>query len=277
MPTVRELGALAEAVYDNPPTMTDGWVVRHFHRASGAWSGFQAATFQRGSEIVIAFRGTAQAMDAAADLKLGTGMNSTYFASGDEYAEPYRGSPNVFLCGHSLGGAITQIVANRGGFKFATFNAPGVAVVASRNIGTASLTMSAIRVTGMVASAVRHPIQAGQDVAAAFNVARGLNVCLAHDAVSQIGLHYGDIDEPADGTRDRHREPRPGHESRGRPPRRVLLTRPGPPAAFGLPPRRSPVRHPSCRPAHPRRARPEPRVHSHPRATRPLMRRGDPP
>lgn len=193
MPTVSELGLLAEAVYDSPPTATNGWALLHFRAASGSLSGFQAATFQKGSEIAIAFRGTAQPMDAAADLKLGTGMNSTYFSNGDDYAHRYRGVPDVFLCGHSLGGAIAQIVANRGGFKFATFNAPGVAVVASRNIGSASLTMSAIRTAGMLASALRHPIQAGQDVAAAFNTVHGVNVCLANDAVSKIGLHYGEV------------------------------------------------------------------------------------
>lgn len=193
MPTVSELGALAEAVYDSPPTATNNWEMVHFRQASGSLSGFQAATFRKGGQIVIAFRGTAQAMDAAADLKLGTGMNSTYFSSGDDYARQYRDVPNVFLCGHSLGGAIAQVVANRGGFKFATFNAPGVAVVASRNIGSASLTMSVIRTAGMLASALRHPIQAGQDVAAAFNTVHGLNVCLANDAVSKIGLHYGEI------------------------------------------------------------------------------------
>lgn len=193
MPTVSELGVLAEAVYDTPPTARNGWEVSLYRQASGSLSGFQAATFTKGHRHVIAFRGTAQAMDAVADLKLGTGMNSTYFSNGDDYARPYRDAPNVFLCGHSLGGAIAQVVANRGGFKFATFNAPGVAVFASRNIGSASLVMSAIRFSGMLASAVRHPIQAGQDMASALDIAHGLNVCLANDAVSKIGLHYGEV------------------------------------------------------------------------------------
>jgi hypothetical protein len=45
----------------------------------------------------------------------------------------------------------------------------------------------------MILSAVRHPIQAGRDMASAFNTVHGLNVCLEYDAVSAIGVHYGDV------------------------------------------------------------------------------------
>ena len=128
-----------------------------------------------------------------ADLKLGTGMNSTYFSAAETYIAGRRGDPKTFICGHSLGGAITQIVANRQGFRFVTFNAPGVAVLASRNMGEATVGMTAVRLAGMTASAVRHPFQMARDVRAAFNVVRGLNVCLEHDMVSKIGVHYGQV------------------------------------------------------------------------------------
>jgi hypothetical protein len=192
MPTIRDLGLLANAVYDGVST-APGWLRINSQAATGSLDGFQAATFTRAGETVLAFRGTAQAMDAVADLKLGTGMNSTYFAAADTYAFAYRNTPNVYVCGHSLGGAIAQVAANRGGFKFATFNAPGVAVLASRNIADASLPMTAIRTAGMVLSAFRHPFQAISDVRATFNQVRGLNVCLQNDIVSKIGVHYGDI------------------------------------------------------------------------------------
>ena len=192
MPTIRDLGLLAEAAYDGATT-APGWIRINNQAASGSFNGFQAATFTRGGETVLAFRGTAQLMDVVADLKLGTGMNSTYFAAADTYAFGFRHLPNVYVCGHSLGGAIAQVVANRGGFKFATFNAPGVAVLASRNIGDATLGMTAVRTAGMVLSAFRHPFQAISDVRATFNTVRGLNVCLQNDVVSKIGVHYGDI------------------------------------------------------------------------------------
>jgi len=192
MATLLDLARLSDAVYLLQPNLA-GWVRTAFHPASGGLDGFQAATFTRGSEVVVVFRGTAQAMDGIADLKLGTGMNSTYFAAGEEFAAPYRGRPDVVVTGHSLGGAIAQVVANRGGFVMATFNAPGVAVIASRNIGESTLGMNVVRTAGMIASAARHPMQATRDVASAFRTVRGVNLCLECDAVSRIGNHYGQV------------------------------------------------------------------------------------
>jgi hypothetical protein len=45
----------------------------------------------------------------------------------------------------------------------------------------------------MVASAALHPYQAARDAASVFNVVKGLNICLAADVVSRIGIHYGEI------------------------------------------------------------------------------------
>jgi pimeloyl-ACP methyl ester carboxylesterase len=193
MATIRELGTLAAAVYGPKRTWVQGWKCTDFHAASGALNGFQAATFVRGGVTVVCYRGSAQLMDGVADLKLGTGMNSTYFSEGEAYARPHKNKPGVYVCGHSLGGAIAQVVANRGGFRMVTFNAPGVAVLASRNLPDATLTMTAIRAAGFVVGALRHPMQTGRDIAAAFNVVRGLNVCLQYDVVSRVGVHYGEV------------------------------------------------------------------------------------
>ena len=157
MPTVLQMGLMANAVYETAP-VAPGWTCIA-RRAATRLNGFQAATFVNDGVTVLAFRGTSQGMDVVADLKLGTGMNSTYFSDAEDYAFDYQHLPNVYVCGHSLGGAIAQVVGNRRGLKFVTFNAPGVAVVASRNILSASLTMSAVRTAGMVASAFRHPMQ----------------------------------------------------------------------------------------------------------------------
>ena len=191
MPTVLDMGLMANAVYEDNPVVP-GWTCIG-RRAATRFNGFQAATFTSDGITVLAFRGTSQGMDVVADLKLGTGMNSTYFSDAEDYTFSYRNLPNLYVCGHSLGGAIAQVVGNRKQLKFVTFNAPGVAVVASRNVMDASLTMSAVRTAGMVVSAFRHPMQAMRDMRAAFNTAHGLNVCLMNDAVSKIGLHYGDV------------------------------------------------------------------------------------
>lgn len=193
MATLLDLARLANAVYERAPTLPLGWTRTEFKPASGNLNGFQAATFLGPGGTVIAFRGTAQTMDGIADLKLGTGMNSTYFDAGEEFARRYQGRPDTVVTGHSLGGAIAQIVANRGGFVMATFNAPGVGVIASRNIADSTLPMNAVRTAGMMVSALRHPVQAAKDVRFAFRPVRGVNLCLTGDAVSRIGNHYGAV------------------------------------------------------------------------------------
>jgi pimeloyl-ACP methyl ester carboxylesterase len=196
MATIRDLGLLAAAVYDELPAVQD-WTCPNHLQAASSWNGFQAATFTKEGVTVIVFRGTSQAMDVGADLRLGTGMNTSYFSDGEKYAAGAAApGDNVFVCGHSLGGAIAQVVANRGGYKMVTFNAPGVAVFASRNvrdIATSTPWMQAIRVGGALVSTVTNPMQTFRDVRSTFHKVRGLNIRLNYDAVSSMGIHYGDV------------------------------------------------------------------------------------
>jgi pimeloyl-ACP methyl ester carboxylesterase len=196
MPTIRDLGLLAAAVYDELPAVQD-WVCPNHLQAASSWNGFQAATFTKEGVTVIVFRGTSQAMDVGADLRLGTGMNTSYFSDGEDYAAGAAApGDDVYVCGHSLGGAIAQVVANRGGYKMVTFNAPGVAVFASRNvrdIATSTPWMQAIRMGGALVSTVTNPMQTFRDIRSTFNTVRGLNIRLSYDAVSSIGIHYGDL------------------------------------------------------------------------------------
>ncbi len=196
MPTIRDLGLLAAAVYEDVPAV-QGWACPNHLQASSSWNGFQAATFTKDGVTVIVFRGTSQAMDVGADLRLGVGMNTSYFSDGEDYAAGAAApGDNVYVCGHSLGGAIAQVVANRGGYKMVTFNAPGVAVFASRNaedIASATPWMTAIRVTGALVGTVTNPMQTFRDIRSTFHTVRGLNVRLSYDAVSQIGIHYGEM------------------------------------------------------------------------------------
>jgi len=193
MATIRDLGLLADAVYAELPAVQD-WVCPNHLRASSSWNGFQAATFTRDGLTVIVFRGTAQTMDVGADLRLGTGMNTSYFSDGEAYAASAAApGDNVYVCGHSLGGAIAQVVANRGGYKMVTFNAPGVAVFASRNIATTTPLMQVVRMGGALVSTVTNPMQTWRDVRATFRPVRGLNIRLSNDAVSAMGVHYGEV------------------------------------------------------------------------------------
>jgi pimeloyl-ACP methyl ester carboxylesterase len=188
---IRELGILAAAAYES--TAPAGYAEMRRHSAGGALNGFQAVAFQAGSGVVVAFRGTEQRVDVGVDLMLGLGANTPYFSLGEQFVQQLGTGANIILTGHSLGGAIAQIVANRLRLPMVTFNAPGVAVFASRNILTASPALTAVRAGGMLASAIAAPGQAWRDMRSSFHRVRGLNVCLANDAVSMYGVHYGEV------------------------------------------------------------------------------------
>lgn len=192
MPTVYDYGLMANAVYENSPSV-QGWACPDFRASLG--SGLQAAVFTRGQKTVAAFKGTTptQGSDLVADLKIGVGMNTSYFSEAEEFVSRYANTENLVVTGHSLGGAIAQVVGNRRQIPFVSFNAPGVALMASRNIATATPHMAAIRMAGGLLSALRHPMQTARDIGSALHVSLGVNYRLSSDVVSTIGLHYGDV------------------------------------------------------------------------------------
>lgn len=192
MTTINEYALMSEAVYSDTPTVP-GWTTAHFR--SGLGTGLQAAVFTKGSTKVVAFKGTTptQGSDIVADLKIGTGMNTSYFWTAEAYVAQFANEAGVVVTGHSLGGGIAQIVGNRRRLPFVSFNAPGVALIASRNFHTANPMMTAVRTVGGALSAFRHPMQMMRDVRSAFHTSLGVNFRLSGDIVSEIGLHYGRI------------------------------------------------------------------------------------
>ncbi len=206
MMTLLELAKLSAAVYDTPPSAVDGWHRAGFQtgRDSGMTNDLQAAVYNKASGgTAVAFRGTtlslspshvyAMVQDLYADLSLGQGEDVSDYSAAGIFMKPLKGRPDVVVCGHSLGGAIAQIIGNRMRLRIATFNAPGVGVLASRNIGEARLGPLALRVGGMMESAVLNPVQTVQDMGAAFHRVKGVNVRLDGDRVSQWGEQYGRI------------------------------------------------------------------------------------
>ncbi|QHQ34313.1 hypothetical protein [Algicella marina] len=191
MATIQEYALMSQAVYADEPQIP-GWACANFH--SGLGTGLQAAVFTRGASTVVAYKGTtpSNTNDLLADLKLGVGMNTSYFWNAEAYAARYAPGEVVFT-GHSLGGAIAQIVGNRRRLPFVTFNAPGVALFASRNVLTSMPHMTAVRLVGGTLSAFRHPIQMVRDVRSAFHSSLGVNYRLSGDVISQVGLHYGNL------------------------------------------------------------------------------------
>lgn len=192
MTSILDYGLMSKAVYSDDPQVP-GWTTTQYR--AGLGTGLQAAVFTRGQTTVVAFKGTSPSAisDIVADLKLGTGMNTSYFSDAETFTAQFAGGAGVVVTGHSLGGAIAQVVGNRRRIPFVTFNAPGVAIIASRNVHTTTVPMGLVRVAGGVVSAFRHPMQMMRDVSSAFHTSLGVNYRLNGDIVSQIGLHYGPI------------------------------------------------------------------------------------
>ena len=204
MISLLELAKLSEAVYDVPPKAVDGWTLGAYRlgRSGGLWEDLQAAIYNKaGGGTVVAFRGTnlsmsailGTAQDLDADVTLGAGANINAYNAAAKFMEKVANRPEVIVTGHSLGGAVAQIIGNRWRLRIATFNAPGVGVLSSRNIGEANPIMFGVRTLGMVGSEVEHPWQAVSDMGSAFHRMKGVNLRLDGDIVSKIGEHYGKL------------------------------------------------------------------------------------
>lgn len=190
MTHILDYAMLADSVYNDSPTV-DGFVMTAFKR--GGNDGLQAAAFTKNGATIVAFKGTSTAMDVVADIKLGVGINTSLFSEGEQFVAQHAAGEGVVVTGHSLGGAIAQTVGNRRRMPFVSFNAPGVALLASQNIATVNPVLGVMRLAGGAISAVRHPMQTMRDIGSAFHDSLGVNYRLSGDLVSQWGLHYGPI------------------------------------------------------------------------------------
>lgn len=206
MATLSEYAAIAEAVYDDAPAC-DGWSIAMggegrsgFRPAGGGlFDTLQAAAFSRRDEVIVAFRGTTLNQDWIANIKLGVGANTHQFSDAWRFVKDLNpgSATRMTLVGHSLGGAIAQVVGNWLRLPFVTFNAPGVALV-SRSMGEMVEAyrpggLGPLRPAGWLASAIWHPHQALRDLGAVGYWVSGLNLRLSGDVVSRIGVHYGDV------------------------------------------------------------------------------------
>ena len=199
MASILEYAKLSQAVYDDEGGQPEGWKLVAFQPSGkGLTNAFQGGAYTRDGELVIACKGTSQGRDILADVKLGIGMNSSQFSRAEKFAKKLAnsGPKKVTVTGHSLGGAIAQIVGNRQRLPFVTFNAPGVGLM-SRNVDEMLASTlggaMAVRIAFSVVSVLRHPMQAARDVGAAFHKVTGLNLRHGKDVVGLIGVHYGKV------------------------------------------------------------------------------------
>lgn len=199
MPTILEFAHMSSGAYDDQPSVA-GWIAAPpiYDRNSG----LRTVVFTNRSIAVVAFRGTDAVSDLVEDAELSLGMNTAMYPVAQQIVAQVGANAPVLVTGHSLGGAVAQTVGKRMEVPFVTFNAPGVALLASQNIVTANPHMVALRLAGALHGAQSRPMQALQDMRSAFNTVNGVNYRLSIDIVSSTGVHYGDVVTLPAGTAD---------------------------------------------------------------------------
>jgi hypothetical protein len=134
---------LSKKVYDVDVTMVSddihfidptggAWVLKHFSPGS---DGYQGAVFQNAdtNEVVLANRGTEEAIDVVNDIMMGVGLLPTQYASArNEYLRATEvataaglDASDIVIVGHSLGGSLAQLLGAEYGNHTETFNAYG--------------------------------------------------------------------------------------------------------------------------------------------------------
>lgn len=187
MARLLDYAMLCQHAYGVPPRAPSGWKVLE---ASNTATGFKGAIFTNGDELVVAYAGTDTGnawdfiSDATADIRLMTDMPRQ---SSDAYALYKRGAAlvgrhglgSITVCGHSLGGALSQHVGYWTKNNFVTFNAPGVYT----------------GIQGTKVAFLHSPQKAVRTIMATFqDGADGRNFRLQDDPVSRLGIHYGRLD-----------------------------------------------------------------------------------
>lgn len=190
MPKISEFARMSSGAYDATPSVPR-WVAATPQYDPN--SGLRSVIFTDGSVFVVAFRGTDNTSDLVEDAQLTFAINTAMYPIGEAVAAGAGAHGPVYVTGHSLGGAVAQVVGSRMGLPFVTFNAPGVALIASRNVWQANSLAFQARAFGAAVSAITDPGQAYRDARAAFSIANGKNYRLSTDIVSGTGVHYGDV------------------------------------------------------------------------------------
>ncbi len=138
MPNILDFANLSENVYYNQPTAPPGWERVNSKAPIKGITGFFGASYRhlKTKAFVIAFRGSEKPGDDAIrdwvvnDVAILSKMIPiAQVAEAEMFAAKEAGAVQgtVYITGHSLGGALAQIVAgNRKGALGVTFNAPGV-------------------------------------------------------------------------------------------------------------------------------------------------------
>ena len=137
MANILELAHLADDVYQDRSTGCGPWHRINSRPPADGIAGFFGASYRNGNVLVLAFRGS-ETNDVARDwivndfailskvLPLPQIREAEHFTAAT--LASIGSSVSVYIAGHSLGGALTQVVAGgRAHVTGVTFNAPGMA------------------------------------------------------------------------------------------------------------------------------------------------------
>ncbi|MFA7403805.1 MAG: YqiA/YcfP family alpha/beta fold hydrolase, partial [Pelobacteraceae bacterium] len=129
MATTAEYAKLSQAAY-NDAGAPDGWT--RIGNSDPNNSGYQGAAFQKNgtNEIVVANRGTepTKLTDLYADLQMGANKLPDQYNDAQKYLQQVVDANNgadISITGHSLGGALSQLLGAETGLKTETFNPYG--------------------------------------------------------------------------------------------------------------------------------------------------------
>lgn len=129
-----DLVAACNTVEAQPNGVARGWRVQKWEMASLLGNGFRGGVFESESEIIVGFSGTGGGSAAGsqwtADIRIGAQVIPNMAGGAQDmvsWAKTLSGGRKpVSIAGHSLGGALAQVVGNWSGCPFIAFNGPGM-------------------------------------------------------------------------------------------------------------------------------------------------------
>jgi hypothetical protein len=178
---------IADACYGSPADPKQppsGFKIQKWEWATWYGDGYQGGIFSSSSEVVVGFSGTKGGVTTApvsqnsGNVRLGVNvipnMAGSAFAMVEWAQKNYKAVP-ISIVGHSLGGALAQVVGNWAGVPFICLNGPGM---------VSHLKMSAFNIF--------KPMQMFRS-ATGKNTSDTVGICFTvkGDVIAEFGYHVG--------------------------------------------------------------------------------------